>query len=349
MSVVSAADILGYEVPESVLVRWMLLNIHPSVSSRLVFASEPKSIKDLYSLASQVAEGRAIDDQRKEIEHRAPSGNRLSDRSDCRHVSMAVGETRRSGSCVLKCRKCSGSGHVSRDCPSPVTSGNRNRGKRRRLPAVKRLAEVRAPQIEQPRCRICPVRVAGVSPWVLLTIGDYGLPAIFDSGSSFSLIKRDVYQQILRLGLPCRVETANRTLHMASGQSCVIKEAVSLQIKLHLFSWRYSFLVLEESPIPSILGVDFLSSVKMQIDFANSCYTFAFQKSCRYDFEAFDPYVLQSCRFPCSEEALVEMIGYTSSLRNRTLPCRKVLGRMTPGTILSRVSAVCMTYTHILN
>jgi hypothetical protein len=67
----------------------------------------------------------------------------------------------------------------------------------------------------------------------MLTIGDYGLPAILESGSSFSFIRRDVFQQILSLGLPCRVETADRTLHMASGQSCVIKEDVSLQIKLH--------------------------------------------------------------------------------------------------------------------
>jgi hypothetical protein len=106
----------------------MVQNIHPSVRSRLVFASEPKSIKDLYSLASQVAEGRAIDDRRKNFEHRAPSGNLQRDRSDFRHVSMAVGETRRSGSRVQKCRKCSEYGHVSRDCPSPVTSGARNQG-----------------------------------------------------------------------------------------------------------------------------------------------------------------------------------------------------------------------------
>jgi hypothetical protein len=79
-----------------------------------------------------------------------------------------------------------------------------------------------------------------------------------------------------------------RTLHMATGQSCVIKEAVSLQIKLHSFSWRYAFLVLNNSPAPSILGADFLSFVKMQLDFANSCYTFAFQQFCRYDFESLD-------------------------------------------------------------
>jgi hypothetical protein len=48
MSVVAAADILGYEVPESVLVHRMVQNIHPNVRSQLVFASEPKSIKDLF-------------------------------------------------------------------------------------------------------------------------------------------------------------------------------------------------------------------------------------------------------------------------------------------------------------
>jgi hypothetical protein len=86
---------------------------------------------------------------------------------------------------------------------------------------VSDLAEVRAPESEHPRCRICPVRVAGFSPWVMLTIGDYGLPAILDSGSSFSFV-RDIFQQIRSLDLPSWVETTNRTLHMASGHSCVI-------------------------------------------------------------------------------------------------------------------------------
>jgi hypothetical protein len=54
MSVVAAADIVDYEVPESVLVHRMVQNIHLNIRSRLVFASEPKSIKDLHSLASQV-------------------------------------------------------------------------------------------------------------------------------------------------------------------------------------------------------------------------------------------------------------------------------------------------------
>jgi hypothetical protein len=127
MSVVAAADILGYEVSESVLVHRMVQNIHPTVRSRLVFASEPKSIKDLYSLATQVPEGGAIDDRRKFLEHRVPTVNSQQGRCDFRHVSMAVGETRRSDSRSVRCWKCSGKGHV-KYCPSFDSSVARNQG-----------------------------------------------------------------------------------------------------------------------------------------------------------------------------------------------------------------------------
>jgi hypothetical protein len=101
---------------------------------------------------------------------------------------------------------------------------------------------------------------------------------------------------------------------MASGQSCVIKETVSLQIKLYSFYWSYVFLVLDSSPVPSILGADFLSFIKMQPDFANSRYIFAFQQSCRYDCESLDFSMQDFHVFPYSEEALNELVAYTSSL-----------------------------------
>jgi hypothetical protein len=148
---------------------------------------------------------------------------------------MAVGEARRSVSRAVICWRCYGRGHFRKDCPSPNASVARNQGKKGRRSAMKELAVVRAPESEQPRCGISPVRVAGFNPWVMLSIRNYCLPAILDSGSSFSFVRRDVFQQIQSLGLPCLVEVVNHTCHMASGQSSVIKEAVSLQIKLHSF------------------------------------------------------------------------------------------------------------------
>jgi hypothetical protein len=94
----------------------------------------------------------------------------------------------------------------------------------------------------------------------------------------------------------------------------VIKEAVLLQIKLHSFSWKYDFLVFGDSPVPCILGADFLSFAKMQLDFATSSYTFAFEGSCQYDFEPLDFSSLYSHCFPCPEEVLKQLVAYTSSM-----------------------------------
>jgi hypothetical protein len=101
---------------------------------------------------------------------------------------------------------------------------------------------------------------------------------------------------------------------MAAGHSCVIKEAVSLQMKLHSFSWKYDFLVLGDSPVPCILGADFLSFTKMQLDFAMSLYTFPFNRSCQYDFEPLDFSSWNSHCFPCPKEVLKQLVAYTSSM-----------------------------------
>jgi hypothetical protein len=95
MSVVAAATILEYDVLESALVERMVQNIHPEVRSLLVFVTKPTSIKDLYSVASQVAEGRAIDERRKRGECCSSNTNVRPVKHGSSPVSMAVGETRR--------------------------------------------------------------------------------------------------------------------------------------------------------------------------------------------------------------------------------------------------------------
>jgi hypothetical protein len=117
VSVVVAANILDYQVSESVLVWCIVQNIHPCIRSRLTFASEPKSIEELHILASHVAEGRAIDDRRKILAPHPPTGNSQQDRRVGRPVSMAARGSPRLGSHTVKCWKCNGVGHV-KECPS---------------------------------------------------------------------------------------------------------------------------------------------------------------------------------------------------------------------------------------
>jgi hypothetical protein len=47
MTVVAAADILGFSGTEGQLVQRMLQNLHPRVKSYLLFVNRPESIQDL--------------------------------------------------------------------------------------------------------------------------------------------------------------------------------------------------------------------------------------------------------------------------------------------------------------
>jgi hypothetical protein len=67
MSVVAAADILGFVGSESQLVHQMVQNLHPTVKSYFLFDTKPGSIRDLFSLATTVAEAVTTEDQRKRL------------------------------------------------------------------------------------------------------------------------------------------------------------------------------------------------------------------------------------------------------------------------------------------
>jgi hypothetical protein len=100
---------------------------------------------------------------------------------------------------------------------------------------------------------------------------------MLDCGSSQSFLRRDVLDNIKRLGLSHSVETTERRSLMVNGESCVSSEVIVLGMKIHSFSWKFDFLVLYKCPIPYILGVHFMTFAKVRIDFSTRRYNFLFQ------------------------------------------------------------------------
>ena len=214
MSVVAAADILGFSGSEAQLVQRMLQNLHPKVKSYLLFANRPETIKDMFSLATTVAEAVAVEDQRKRTTATAQQG--------CvpRPVAsgMVIGQTS-SAKADSRCRcwGCGAPGNNLRDCPSRSRQGRGpgSSGKRSRRPVVS--GGSRVPNLSPPH-RVFFPRDLRPPPFVTVRIGDFCLPAMLDSSSSRYFIRCDVLDTIKMWRLPCTVETTEERCLMANGE-----------------------------------------------------------------------------------------------------------------------------------
>jgi hypothetical protein len=125
IAVVAAAEVLGYEGPESRLVHRMVQNLHPQVKVHLMFCTKPESVQDLFALVTTVAEAMAVEEQRKPqpstARREGPPTPRGSRTSMVVAESSPAGGNRRS-----KCWGCGEWGHLQSGCPA--ARGNRDSG-----------------------------------------------------------------------------------------------------------------------------------------------------------------------------------------------------------------------------
>jgi transposase InsO family protein len=262
------------------------------------FASKPQSVQDLYSLATTVAEAVAVEDQRKlstPTAQQTSSSRPLAKGLVVANPSPAVADYR------ARCWKCGAKGHLQRNCvPKTPRHGDTVRRSAVNVPS-------RAPKVDQPRKMLHPREPSNSNPWVLLHISDKCLPAMLDSGSSLSFVTRDVFDNIKELGLPYTVETTRERCQMANAGVCDVTQTIVLPVKLDDLSWKLRFLLFDRCPVPCILGVDFLQSARLRIDFAASCYSFGFLPDKEFDFRSLEFSKHPSQLFPCSEDAFARL------------------------------------------
>lgn len=90
------------------------------------------------------------------------------------------------------------------------------------------------------------------------------IKALFDSGSSFSIIKKSIIKEIGYL----KIGRTNIKLQLGNGQIMKVSQYVILGVKLNKNEYFHKFLI-AEIPEQMIIGVDFLQEFGHTLEFKN--------------------------------------------------------------------------------
>jgi len=99
---------------------------------------------------------------------------------------------------------------------------------------------------------------------------------LLDSGSVRSLISFKHFKSVASDSVETKLSQTDLSCVTASGQSLEIMGEVKLNLKIHGFTWKRTFLVSKKLRGPPILGADFMCTTNLVLDFGGSSAHFAF-------------------------------------------------------------------------
>jgi hypothetical protein len=182
--------------------------------------------------------------------------------------------------------------------------------------------------------------MGGGVPSIKVCLKDYWLPAIFDSGSSLSFIRRDCVDRIKQLKLPYVISKTQEQCVLANSEPCVVSEVVELNIKIQGFSWKRPFQILTDCPVPCILGIDFLTAAKLNIDFFARRYSFRFCSEKEFEFESFDLAEISSLTFPVlTRQVSSPVCGSLIAISSESVELEKLMSNF-PGLFSEQLGTV---------
>lgn len=102
-------------------------------------------------------------------------------------------------------------------------------------------------------------------PWIVVQVGEIMLPCIVDSGAVLSIMDHRVYE-ILKEKKKIRKEICvDRQYRGVNGDLMAIHKQISCRFKIIGFAWDHKFLIMQDTVVPVILGMDFILKTRMEI------------------------------------------------------------------------------------
>lgn len=138
-------------------------------------------------------------------------------------------------------------------------------------------------------------------PYACGRLGGEPVCALIDSGSSFSLVSSQWLLEFNHIARLRQVAKPRQRCRVADGRWLPLRGWVRGSFAIDKFSWPVQLAVVNDLPVPLLLGCDFISKTQMVINVTAKSFSFDFAPNYSFGF--------CECRRDCLERKLVSTVG----------------------------------------
>lgn len=125
-------------------------------------------------------------------------------------------------------------------------------------------------------------------PFIKVKVGQRELPALIDSGSSINAISQKCFELVGKKLIRSLMDESKKQVVSIGGTAVNIIGLVGIRIKFSTLSWYTKFQILENMPIPILLGYTFMKYTGLILDSENEQISFAHNPLKTYKLQTHD-------------------------------------------------------------
>ena len=229
-NIINVAKVILPSMEESKICDLIITNCNPEVKYKLFMTSQPETFKDLWTVITGYQEFES------EV---MKSGSSRSSGHCCREGDKCMKQDGAVKKRETVCYRCGGIGHEQRVCPSKPTA---NYAGRRPIH--------RSQVVVAPRNNYDTVQL---TCW----INDMRYSAVFDSGSSLSLIKRQTYEKLKQKPELNEVSPSFKGI-VVGGTTFTIDSCTNIDLRFGYLTIKQCMYLVEGIETDILLGADFI-------------------------------------------------------------------------------------------
>lgn len=113
------------------------------------------------------------------------------------------------------------------------------------------------------------------------TVGDIFVHSLLDTGASYSVLSKSFVEKLQKISSLKMIKRKPYYTVNATGDDVILNKTVRVKVRIHCYTWKVDFFILDSLPCDVLLALDFFDLTGGIIDPKNRLLSFPFDKSCK--------------------------------------------------------------------